>query len=139
MSSLESLEGIKVLVIDDCADTLASLHDLLEGMRATVTTARSGPEALAHLKTFRPDVIVSDIGMPDCDGYQLMRMVRVRGAEEGGATAAIALTGHATNGDHTRALLAGFSAHIAKPFAPKVLCAAIQRLARAHGRSCSLG
>jgi CheY-like chemotaxis protein len=129
MSRNPVLEGIKVLVVDDDADLLAQLHDLLVTMRADVATARSGPEALALLKTFRPDVLVSDIGMPDCDGYQLMKMVRVRGPDEGGTTAAIALTGHVGVRDHTRALLAGFSAHIAKPFAPSALCAAIERLA----------
>jgi CheY-like chemotaxis protein len=134
MSDLESLEGIKVLVVDDDADTLTTLTDLLGAMHATVMTARSGPEAIALLEAFRPDVLVSDIGMPDCDGYQLMRMIRVRGD----ATAAIALTGHVTNGDHARALLAGFSAHIAKPFAPAVLCAAIERLARQRDRACEL-
>ena len=135
MSSFPSLEGIKVLVVDDDSDILASLQLLLAQTRATVMTARSGPEAIAHLESFRPDVLVSDIGMPDGDGYHLMRMIRVRGD----AIAAIALTGHAGDGDRNRAFLAGFSAHIAKPFAPAVLCAAIQRLAsEQRGRMCPL-
>ena len=138
MSRNPVLEGIKVLVVDDDADVLTQLHELLVAMRADVEIARSGPEALELLKTFRPDVLVSDIGMPDCDGYQLMKMVRVRKAEEGGATAAIALTGHVDVRDHTRALLAGYSAHIAKRFAPSVLGAAIQRLAsEQRGRMCA--
>ena len=132
--SPEVLEGIKILVVDDDADTLAQLHELLVTMRATVVTARSGPEAIALLKSFRPDVLVSDIGMPEIDGYQLMRMVRVRAEEDGGTTAAIALTGRAGMSEHTRALLAGFSAHIAKPFAPAVLCATIRRLAKEQQR-----
>jgi len=109
------LRGLKILVVDDEPDTRDGLAALLEAAHATVVVAESAFTALDRLRTVRPDVIVSDITMPDGDGYQLMRMVRSRTADEGGWTPAIALTGRVDSLDQTRALLAGFQVHLAKP------------------------
>src|SRR5688572_22764827 len=109
------LDGIRVLVIDDDPVTLELLEAALTDAHAQVLTATSVTEALLTLRLAKPHVIVSDIDMPGCDGYQLMRMVRGRTRDEGGATPAIAVTGYTRAEDHTRALLAGYQVHLAKP------------------------
>jgi CheY-like chemotaxis protein len=81
------------------------------------------------LPTLRPSVLVSDIGLPEIDGYELIRRVRRIGSESGGGVPAIALTAHASTDDRTRALRAGFQAHIAKPVSPGELVATIASLA----------
>ncbi|MEO8701808.1 MAG: response regulator [Kofleriaceae bacterium] len=129
-TALDLLKRVRILVVDDDPDMVAALDDLLASRQATVATASSSSEALAMLAGFKPHVIVSDISMPDGDGYQLMRMVRVRPAHQGGATAAIALTGNVSDHDHARALLAGFNVHLRKPFDPAELCAAVLRVAK---------
>jgi CheY-like chemotaxis protein len=131
---VESLEGIKVLVVDDHEDITTLLAEVLRHRRATVATAASGQEAVALFARFQPDVIVSDIGTPDGDGYQLLRMVRTRSREHGGQTPAIALTAKVALSDQTRAKLAGFSVHLAKPVEPDRLCAAIRQLFTDHKR-----
>ena len=125
------LQGIKVLVVDDDEDLVSLIGDLLASRSAHVMTATKGSDAVSLLSMFRPDVIVSDINMPECDGYQLLRMIRIRGQQYGGHAPAIALTARREVIDHTRCKLAGYSLHIPKPFDPEVLCAAIKRLARA--------
>jgi CheY-like chemotaxis protein len=129
-----SREGSKVLVVDDHEDITTLLAEVLRHRRATVATAASGQEAVALFARFQPDVIVSDIGMPDGDGYQLLRMVRTRSREHGGQTPAIALTAKVALSDQTRAKLAGFSVHLAKPVEPDRLCAAIRQLFTDHKR-----
>jgi hypothetical protein len=87
----------------------------LENQGALVTTVRSGDEALRLLATHKPDVLISDIGMPGMDGYQFMR--RMRAAEpKGQRTPALALTAFARPDDRKLAILAGYQAHLAKPF-----------------------
>jgi len=127
---VETLKGIKVLVIDDDLDLAVMVAALLESRGARVATAGSGPEALGLLPSFRPDVLVCDINMPECDGYQLMRMVRIRHAQSGLPTAAVALTGELGVRTQTRALLAGFNAHLGKPFDPAELCATVKHVAQ---------
>jgi CheY-like chemotaxis protein len=130
------LRGIKVLVVDDEPDTRDSIQILLTSVHAEVVVAGSAFEALGVLKTARPDLILSDITMPGGDGYQLMRMVRSRTADEGGWTPAIALTGHVDPLDHTRALLAGFQVHLAKPISSLELMVTIRSVvASARQRS----
>ena len=113
-----TLTGVKVLVIDDEADARALLELVLSDAGAEVFSAATGDEALALLAQRQPDVIVSDIGMPDRDGYQLMRSIRNLPPERGGRTPAVALTAFARSEDRTRALLAGYQVHITKPLEP---------------------
>jgi signal transduction histidine kinase/CheY-like chemotaxis protein len=110
-----NLSGVTVLVVDDENDARDLVKHVLLQAEATVLTASSADEALALVRTQRPDVIVSDIGMPDKDGYELMREVRRLPATEGGKTPGLALTAFARSEDRTRALLAGYQVHLAKP------------------------
>ena len=123
-----NLKGIKVLVVDDDLDSRQLLKRLLEDCGAEVAMAAIAQEALNALEGTRFNVIVSDIGMPHKDGYEFMREVRLRSAERGGQTPAVALTAFARSEDRTKAMLAGFDVHIAKPVEPKELCAVIERL-----------
>jgi signal transduction histidine kinase/ActR/RegA family two-component response regulator len=110
-----ALEGLRVVVVDDEADSLALLEVTLEQCGAKVKTARSASEGLECVQSFRPDVLISDIGMPGEDGYALIRKVRQLSDGTGGRTPAVALTAYARAEDRTRALLAGFQSHVAKP------------------------
>jgi CheY-like chemotaxis protein len=118
-----------VLVIDDDSDAREVLERVLTDADATVTTASSADEGLALVGSQRPDIVVSDIGMPGKDGYQLMRELRALPSAEGGKTPAIALTAFARSEDRTRALLAGYQVHIAKPIEPRELVVTIGALA----------
>jgi CheY-like chemotaxis protein len=109
------LAGLKVLVVDDEPDALRLVRKLLEACGAEVLGAGSAAEALPLVESRRPDVLISDVGMPDVDGYELLRQVRALGAEKGGRVPAIALTAFARSEDRTRALLAGFLVHVSKP------------------------
>jgi signal transduction histidine kinase/CheY-like chemotaxis protein len=129
-----SLAGIAVLVVDDEADARELVEAALLGATAEVRTAASAAEALATLKLILPDVIVSDIGMPERDGYQLIRDVRSLPANQGGRTPAIALTAFARSEDRTRAMLAGYQVHVSKPIEPEELIATIKSLVGTHGR-----
>ncbi|HEU4535097.1 MAG TPA: ATP-binding protein, partial [Polyangiaceae bacterium] len=124
------LAGARVLAVDDEPDTLELLVTLFRRQGATVAAARSAPEALEALGRLRPDVIVSDIGLPGTSGYDLMRRVRASGEEAGGWTPAIALTGYAGEGDGREALVAGFQMHLSKPVDPAALVAAVAKLWR---------
>lgn len=124
-----SLEGVKILVVDDEVDTRELLITLLEQSGARVTAAASVSDALEKLEQMQPDVLLSDIGMPDEDGYSLIRRVRTLSKERGGQTPAIALTAYARTEDRIRALEAGFQTHIAKPLEPAELVAVIKSFA----------
>ena len=113
--SLPTLDGVHVFVVDDEADGRELLRRLLEDQAATVTTLSSGEEALRALRRIKPHLIVSDIGMPVMDGYQLMRTLRA-GEPKGEKIPAVALSAFARAGDRKRALLAGYQAHLTKPF-----------------------
>lgn len=134
-SSLEapSLAGIRVLIVDDEADARYLTAVLLEHFGAEVTTVGSSAEALAAIREVqaesRPHVLLSDVGMPDEDGYNLIRKVRALAPDCGGAIPAISLTGYATPDDINRALAAGYGLHLAKPVDPRALAAAIVSLA----------
>ena len=120
-----------ILVVDDQADgrTLTSL--VLTEAGATVIAVESAREALHQvLDGQRPDVIVSDIGLPEEDGYALVRQIRQHEAAHGGFLPAIALTGFARAEDRARILAAGFQAHVSKPLDPAELTAAIAAVAR---------
>ena len=113
--ALPRLDGVHVFVVDDEADGRELLRRVLEDQAATVTVLSSGEEALVELRRVKPHLIVSDIGMPVMDGYQLMRTFRA-GEAKGEKIPAVALTAFARAEDRKRALLAGYQAHLAKPF-----------------------
>jgi CheY-like chemotaxis protein len=122
------LHGVRVLVVDDVADARDMLTVLLTLCGAEVVAADCVRSARVALAAQLPDVLVSDIGMPDEDGYDLIRTLRARGPEQGGLLPAIAVTGFATEQDRARALAAGFQAHLAKPVDFATLVDQITRL-----------
>lgn len=126
----EDLAGASIVVVDDEPDARDLLRRVLEESGARVHAAASAEEALALVQRERPDVLVSDIGMPDVDGYELLRRVRRLPPEEGGTLPAIALTAFARPEDRQRALDAGFAAHLSKPMNPAEVTAAVGRLRR---------
>jgi signal transduction histidine kinase/CheY-like chemotaxis protein len=119
------LSGVRVLVVDDETDTREIVHRILAECRADVSAADCGAEALRQLEAHRPDVLVCDIGMPEMDGYELLKRIRALGASRGGRIPAIALTAFARSEDRTRALRAGFSVHVAKPVDSSELVATV--------------
>ena len=125
MPRLPRLDELRILVVDDSADgrTLTSL--VLTQAGASVKAVASVREALQMLEVERPDALVSDIGLPDEDGYGLIRQIRQHEAEHGGFLPAVALTGYARAEDRARILAAGFQAHVPKPVEPVELTAAI--------------
>jgi CheY-like chemotaxis protein len=128
------LGGVHVLVVDDEPDARALLKLLLEKCEALVTTAASASEALEAVRRAKPDVVISDIGMPEEDGYALIRMLRALPSDEGSDIPAVALTAYARSEDRTRALLSGFQSHVAKPVDATELVATVASLARRTGR-----
>ena len=123
------LSGVTVLVVDDERDARELVRRLLAECEARVLTAASADEGLALVARDRPDVLVSDIGMPGTDGYEFVRQVRALGPEQGGGVPAVALTAFARSEDRTRAVLAGYQMHLAKPVEPAELIAVIASLA----------
>jgi len=134
VSPVSQLADLRVLIVDDEADARLLLKTIMEQSGAKVRVAASVSEALAALKEFRPDILVSDIGMPQEDGYALLRHVRALSPEEGGRIPAVALTAYAQEDDRMRALLAGFQVHVAKPINPPELVAVIVGLAGVTSR-----
>ncbi len=127
------LTGIHVLVVDDEADVRSLLQRVLQDQGATVTTAESGQEALRILATLTPDVLISDIGMSEMDGFQLLRQIRA--AEPlGQRLPALALTAYARVDDRKKALLAGYQSHLAKPVDMAELVIVVAGLARSQAR-----
>jgi signal transduction histidine kinase/CheY-like chemotaxis protein len=121
------LAGVKVLLVDDADDTLDVLQQILRHSGATTMAASSAGIALALLEREQPDVIVSDIGMPDIDGFELMRRIRRRAANAGGAIPAIALTAFTRQDDRHKAMQAGFTDYLAKPVEAGSLVAQIAK------------
>ena len=122
------LEGVRVLVVDDDPDERAFLVALLGAAAAEVRSAASTSEALAMLARWWPSVLVSDIGMPGDDGYTLIRAVRTMPRGHPAQLPAAAVTGHSAPEDRTRALRAGYQAHLAKPVDPDRLIAVLADL-----------
>ncbi len=122
------LDGARVLVVDDDADTRQLLQRVLESHGASVKTAASASEALEMIAASPPDALVADIGMPDEDGYTLMRKVRSLPSSRGGTVPALALTAYARPEDRAKALTAGFQQHVAKPVEPDELAAVVAEL-----------
>jgi NO-binding membrane sensor protein with MHYT domain/CheY-like chemotaxis protein/nitrogen-specific signal transduction histidine kinase len=127
------LAGVKVLLVDDADDTLDVLQQILQHSGATIMAASSAGTALALLEREQPDVIVSDIGMPDIDGFELMRRIRRRAAGAGGAIPAIALTAFTRQDDRNKAMQAGFDDYLAKPVEPSSLVAHIAQAVGQRG------
>jgi PAS domain S-box-containing protein len=126
----DRLDGLRVLVVDDEPDTREMLKTGLGHCGAEVTAAGSAAEALEALKAGVPDVLISDIGMPDEDGYTLMRQVRALPVAEGGGVPAIALTAYARVEDRMQALRAGYHMHVTKPVELAELAAIVASLSR---------
>ncbi|MBR8834211.1 MAG: PAS domain S-box protein [Stigonema ocellatum SAG 48.90 = DSM 106950] len=124
------LEGLLVLVVDDDADSRDLIAFILEQDGATVWSVASAVEALQILARSKPDILVSDIGMPQMDGYMLMRQVRSLQPEQGGQIPAIALTAYAGETDNQQILQAGFHKHITKPVDPAELVTVIATLVK---------
>jgi len=133
----QDLSGLKVLVVDDEADARDLVKRILGDCGAEVVVAASAAEALQMLLAEHPDVLVSDIGMPDIDGFELLALIRALGPARGGDLPALALTAFARSEDRQRALASGFAAHVAKPVEPSLLLAAVAALA--HPDAADLG
>lgn len=119
------LTDVKVLVVDDEADARELLSCILSDCGARVLVAENAVAALPLITAERPDVLISDVGMPDVDGYEFLQHVRALGRDGGGRVPAVALTAFARSEDRTRALLAGFLVHVAKPVDPTELVATV--------------
>jgi len=127
------LDGIRVLVVDDDLSSGEALDVLLNSCGATARVANSVEEALAVFESWQPDVLVSDIAMPGEDGYSLIRKIRLRSAERGGLTPAVALSAFAKIEDRVTILAAGFQMYLSKPANPNELIAVVSSLARRQG------
>lgn len=130
LEEIQSLKGLRVLIVDDDDDTRAFITFLLEEQQIQVMQANSASAALQVLNQQTPDLILSDIGMPDMNGYELLQIVRQRYSNQGVLIPAIALTAYASELDQQRALAAGFQHHLAKPIEADGLIQAIARFSQ---------
>ena len=126
------LSGVQVLVVDDEDDARELIKRILSDCNAEVLTAATATEALNLLQHERPDLMVSDLGMPEVDGYGLLDRIRAMGPSRGGDLPAIALTAFARSEDRIKALSSGFLAHIAKPVEPNELIAKVAAMSAAQ-------
>jgi PAS domain S-box-containing protein len=124
-----SFDGLRILVVEDEPDTRDFLKRLLEARGAAVLVASSVEQALRLFRSGSPDLLISDIGLPELDGYDLMRLVRAEPGSGAHTMPAIAVTAYARPEDRMRALRAGYQTHIAKPVEPAELLAAVASLA----------
>ena len=127
---LGDLRGVRILAVDDDADALSLVAELLDAAGADVTTARSAEEALRQLDTDPPSVLIADLGMPRVDGFQLIEQVRRHRNPIVRQMPAAALTAYARSEDRVKALKAGFEIHLAKPIDPAELVATIAALVK---------
>jgi PAS domain S-box-containing protein len=127
------LAGLRILVVDDLEDARELIRRVLEDAAAEVVTASSADEALSYLEHDsegkEPNLLITDIGMPEADGFELLRRVRQLDPQHGGRIPAIALTAFARSEDRTRALRAGFLVHVSKPVDPSELVATVASVA----------
>jgi signal transduction histidine kinase/DNA-binding response OmpR family regulator len=139
LNTPEDLAGLSVMIVDDELDAREVIMAMLELRGAKVIAASTAAEALETLALAKngsmPDVLVSDIGMPGEDGFELISVVRAMRPERGGNIPAIALTAYARPEDRARVLAAGFQRHVAKPVEPSILAAAIDSLSRRNQRT----
>lgn len=127
-----NLNGVRVLAVDDNEDARELLSTMLQEYGAQVKTVATAAEVLVQLETYHPDVLISDIGMPDMNGYSLMERIRTLPAERGGQTPAIALTAYAREEDYAAALASGYQSHVAKPIVLEQLVKAVMELLEDH-------
>jgi CheY-like chemotaxis protein len=127
---LRRLDKIRVLLVDDEPTANEAVQALLEGCGAEVRVAGSSAQALQVLDIWKPDILISDIAMPEEDGYLLIKKIRARSAENGGDIPAAALTAYAKIEDRVSILAAGFQMYLAKPADPSELIAVVSSLAR---------
>ncbi|MBD0334058.1 MAG: PAS domain-containing protein [Cyanobacteria bacterium Co-bin13] len=127
-----SLKGLRVMVVDDEADTREFLVATLEEFGAVAIAAASAQEALTRLQQDLPDILISDIGMPQEDGFSLIQKVRALPPQSGGQVPAAALTAYVRGDDQQRALAAGFQMHVGKPVEPLKLVRIILQLAESQ-------
>jgi signal transduction histidine kinase len=132
VDSVFHLSGVKVLVVDDEQDNLDIITYVLEDVGAVVTAVSTAAAALEQLSSFQPDVLVSDIGLPEMDGYALIQKVQALTTQQGKVIPAIALTAYAGEANQRQALEAGFQVHLSKPVDPGELIAAIAKLLQPH-------
>jgi CheY-like chemotaxis protein len=128
-SEFRSLDGLRVLLVDDELETREIISTVVQRTGAEVKSCASAREALNELVEWRPDVILSDIAMPDEDGYSFINRVRALPQNECGNTPAAALTAYAREEDRKLALAAGYQMHIAKPIGAGQLVTMIAKLA----------
>ena len=126
VSAQPQLAGVHALVVEDDPDGNELITTILERYGARVTSVGTAAAALDALDAERPDILISDIGLPDSDGIELIKMVRTRAFAT--SMPAIALTAYASRQDAAKAIAAGFDAHVAKPVQPATLGAAVERL-----------
>ena len=117
----KELYGLKILVVDDDVDTRELIEWVLKRVGAEVTSVGSAREALEALERDKPHLLVSDLAMPQEDGYALLRKIRALPPERGGRIPAIALTAHSLVQDRLQSLRAGFQSHVPKPVVPEEL------------------
>jgi CheY-like chemotaxis protein/anti-sigma regulatory factor (Ser/Thr protein kinase) len=128
-SEIHSLEGLRVLLVDDEPEAREIISTLIGRTGAEVKTCISASEALMKLSEWRPDVILSDIAMPEEDGYTFIGKVRSLPRDKGGETPAAALSAYARDEDRAQALAAGYQMHIAKPIGANQLVTMVAKLA----------
>jgi CheY-like chemotaxis protein len=129
LDGLPSLQGLKVLAVDDEADTRELIREVLKECGAEVILSRSAAEALEALEQHKPDILISDLGMPDEDGYSLITKIRALPSERGGHIPAAALTAYARAEDRMRVLRSGFQFHLPKPVDSAELVTVVASLA----------
>lgn len=129
VSSAATLNGLRVLVVEDDPDARELVSTILADAGAVVESASSAAEGFEAVRTFQPQLLLSDIGMPGEDGYSLIRRVRRLDAAEGGAVPSIALSAFTSAQDRSRALRSGFTVHLGKPVMVHELVCAVVNLA----------
>ena len=137
--SSATLKGLRILVVDDEPGSRELLLTLLTHSGAEVVTGSSASQALTELTRFKPDVLISDIEMPEQDGYSLIRQLRLLEDDLGQRIRAVALTAHARTQDRLQALAAGFDTHVSKPVEPHELVAVVASLARGRTKAKGTG
>ncbi len=129
-STQSTLAGVRILVVDDDNDSLEFMQCVLEQSGYQVRAIASASEALGVFSDWKPDLVISDIAMPEEDGYSFIRKIRAMEGNTGGQIPAVALTAYAREEDRNAAFLAGFQEHLSKPLDPKALMTAIELLIR---------
>lgn len=128
MQSSLALAGLNILVVEDDDDIRFFVTTVLEADGATIVAVPSAAAAREILPQLQPDILISDIGMPDEDGYTLIRKIRALKPDMGGKVPAIALTAYSDSENRIRALEAGFQTHVSKPVDPEELVEIVANL-----------